>query len=130
LAAFVHLLSRMTNVAKALIIFLLSVGSLSFATTDTIAPPVKENPSWMHTMEASLVTSRMPNSATGWIAEKAADKDATWLSYMGWVVAALFMFVLLTLNLRARAQQKTLLRGGEPDFFFLPPARDRRRRPR
>ncbi len=81
-------------------------------------------------MEASLVTSRMPNSTKAWLAEKTTDKDSSWLSWMGWIVAALCLIVLVTLNLRSRAQQKSLLRGGEPDFFFLPPARDRRRRPR
>lgn len=119
----------MKNVTMALMLVLLSVSSLALATTEKVAPPVKANPSWLGTMEASLVTSRMPN-AEAWLGDTGVEKEPHWLSWMGWIVAAACLLVLGTLHLRSRRQQKTLLRGGEPDFFFLPPARDRRRRPR
>lgn len=122
----------MKLVGKLVIIaFWFTVSQSSFATTENNVPPVpvtKVNPSWLGTMEASLMTTRMP--AQTWVAVTPVDHDGSWLSWMGWFVAGACLLILGTLHLRIRRQQKTMLRDGEPDFFFLPPARNRRRRAR
>lgn len=74
------------------------------------------------------MTTRAPNAQS--VAPLAPEREGVWLSWMGWLVAMGFMFAVGALHLRIRRQQRTLIRGGEPDFFFLPPARDRRRNPR
>ncbi len=99
-----------------------------YGITQNPHPPIRENKSWFGAMEASLMTARVPN-AQDWVAPS-SDSDKSWLGWMGWLVAAVFLIVLAALHLRMRRQQKTMIRGGEPDFFFLPPARDRRRNQR
>ncbi len=110
------------------LILILSTNSL-LAITETPHPPLKDNGSWIGTMEASVVTNRMPN-AQDWLGPAGAARESSWLTWMGWIVASAFFLILLTLNLRMRRQRRTLVRGGEPDFFFLPPERNRRKRPR
>ena len=108
--------------------FILGAASLH-AVTAPPHPPVKDNGSWLGVMEASLMTARIPSSQD-WLGPKGAEPNSSWLSWMGWIVAAGFLALLLALHLRIRRNQKTLFRGGEPDFFFLPPERNRRKRPR
>lgn len=89
-------------------------------TLHSIGP--EETPYWVEAMQASAAPAqdRVPSS---WDAVSARE-------FMGWAVAIFFFIVLATIQLRARRYQKLLLRGGERDFFLLPPAGNRRRRPR
>lgn len=107
---------------------LLSCQSLNAVTADA-HPPVRENGNWFGAMEASLITARMPTNTPEWVAP-ASEKESSWLAWMGWIVAATFFILFTGLNLKTRRHYKTMTRGGEPDFFFLPPARDRRRNQR
>ena len=122
----------MKFIGKLLVITMLfSFSQLTFATTQNNVPPgpaTKAIPSWLGTMEASLMTTRIPAQARATVT--AVGHDGSWLSWMGWLVAAACLLILGTLHLRIRHQRKTMMRDGEPDFFFLPPARNRRRRTR
>ena len=48
----------------------------------------------------------------------------------GWLLAFFLFLALTAMQLRARRQSRFLIRGGERDFSILPPARNRRSRPR
>ena len=118
----------MKRIVAVLLLISCCFSSLLLGTTKGPQPPVRDNGNWFGAMEASLLTTRAPNAQPA--VPVVPERDGVWLAWMGWMVAAAFMIILGALHMRIRRQHRNMIRGGEPDFFFLPPARDRRRNPR
>lgn len=96
------------------------------AARTTAAPPTNQ---WMRTMESSVNANavRLPDSRRD-IAPALGAPSGGVMAWLGWIFAVGFFLVLMSHQLKLKRRERLL--GGGPEICLIPPARNRRRRPR